>query len=275
MKYSLLIAALLFRLSATAQRERIDALLNAEKAFAAYSVEHGMKDAFSLFLDSNGIVFDSGKAVNGIALWKKRQNGNGVLNWHPVYAFVSAGDLGFTTGPWTFGPKTVTDSVAARGQYSTLWKKGKNGEWKALLDLGNTHTPPFDDAAYGFNEEAIRFVPGTRNNLLNKEQQFIQFTQYADAAERKRQYENVLSKHAFFLNRNGRLPAVEPAEAANVLQTMPQKIDYVIDGSGISSGGDLGYVYGSTIINNSPENYLRIWRREGKEWRLLLEVLRY
>lgn len=276
MKYSLLMAALLFGLSATAQRERVDALLNAEKSFAAYSVEHGMKEAFPAFLDSSGIVFDNGKAVNGIALWQKRPKTDGVLNWQPVYAHVSAsGDPGFTTGPWTFQPKTAKDSIAARGRYSTLWKKDKKGQWKAVVDLGNTRTPPFEDAAYGFKDEAIRFVPGTWNDRLNTERQFISLTQYADPAERKRQYEKVLSKGAFFQNRNGRLPAVEPAEAAKALQTMPQKIDYAIDGSGISSGGDLGYVYGSSTINNNSENYLRIWRREGKEWRLLLEVLRY
>ena len=56
---------------------------------------------------------------------------------------------------------------------------------------------------------------------------------------------------------------------------MPQKIEYTIDGSAISAAGDLGYVYGTTTINNKPENYLRIWQREGKEWRLALEVLRY
>ena len=59
------------------------------------------------------------------------------------------------------------------------------------------------------------------------------------------------------------------------MNAMPQKIEYTIDGSGISAAGDLGYVYGTTTINNKSENYLRVWQREGKVWGLALEVLRY
>ena len=56
---------------------------------------------------------------------------------------------------------------------------------------------------------------------------------------------------------------------------MPQKIEYAVEGSGISASGDLGYVYGTAVSNGKKDNYLRIWRREGKEWKLALETLRY
>jgi ketosteroid isomerase-like protein len=162
-------------------------------------------------------------------------------------------------------PRTIFNSL----------EKGKDGEWKFIVDLGISKTPPFNDELYRFNSGAASFVPGTLKNLLTAEENFIRQTKDAETAVRKKQYEDVLSKKAFFLNCTGNLPATGLAEINKVLQTMPQKIGYAIDGSGISAAGDLGYVYGTTIINTQPENYLRIWRREGRDWKLVLEVLRY
>src|SRR5882724_4477366 len=104
MKNKILTTAVLFLLvrSAIAQKG-IENLIQAEKNFAAYSVGHSTKEAFLQFMDSNSIVFDKGKAVHGIELWEKKVKNSGVLNWWPLYAGISAsGDLGYTTGPWTY-----------------------------------------------------------------------------------------------------------------------------------------------------------------------------
>jgi ketosteroid isomerase-like protein len=63
-----------------------------------------------------------------------------------------------------------------------------------------------------------------------------------------------------------------PKEAKESLR---QSIQYTILGSGIASSGDLGYVYGATVINGKTDNYLRIWRMENGDWRIVVEVLRY
>ncbi len=276
MKSSVLFLSTLFAVELFAQKPAVDDVLNTERSFAAFSVEHRTKAAFLHFLDSNSVVFEAGKAVNGLEAWKKKKDGEGVLNWRPVYGLLSSsGDLGFTTGPWTFQPKTVRDSIVACGQYSTVWKKNGKGEWKVLVDLGNSNQPAFDDALYTNHKEEGGFVRGTWNNLLNKDEGFAKATSAADTGERRRQYEKAVSKNAFFLNRNGNLPVNRVEEINRAVTAMPDKIEYTIQGSGISSAGDLGYVYGSTVINNKAENYLRIWRREGKEWKLALEVLRY
>ena len=123
MKQYFLFSFLFLSLFSVAQKPSNEDVLNAEKNFAAYSVAHGTKEAFLNFLDSNGVVFEKGKAVNGIEAWNKKEKGAGVLAWHPVYGGISSsGELGFTTGPWTFQPKSVDDSIVARGQYSTVWK---------------------------------------------------------------------------------------------------------------------------------------------------------
>jgi ketosteroid isomerase-like protein len=276
MKQAFLFTFLLTVLFATAQKPTAGEVFNAERRFAAYAVAHGTKDAFLKFLDSNGVVFEKGKPVNGIEAWNTKEKNTGVLNWHPVYGGIAAsGDLGFTTGPWTFQPKTVADSVVARGQYSTIWKKDKAGEWKFVADLGVNKTPLLDDALYHLPFDAVSFVAGTWNNLLNREEKFIRQTGNTDSAQRKKMYDEALSKKSFFLNRNGSLPVISQADLTKTLQAAPQKMDYAINGSGISAAGDLGYVYGTTIIDGKTDNYLRVWRREGKEWKLVLETLRY
>lgn len=262
---------MLFSLPWFGLAQKASELFNAEKAFAAYSVQNGTRAAFLNFADSNGLVFEEGKAVNAIATWEKHESRLGVLNWRPVYGMVAAsGDLGFTTGPWTFQPKSVEDSVVARGQYCTVWHKTKDGEWKFLIDLGVNNVPAFDAPVHLSN---AAFVPGTLNDLQQVEQAFVQNTK--DSGSRTEAYNKAVSKEAFVLGRNGQPPVVDAAGIASLVSAMPTTIVYELKGSAVSKSGDLGYAYGNTVINGKADNYLRIWRREKNEWKLVTEVLRY
>lgn len=249
-------------------------VLNAEKSFAAYSVQHGTKAAFLQFADSSGLVFERGKPVKAVDAWRKREDRPGVLNWYPVYGWqAQSGELGFTTGPWTFQPKTTSDSIVARGQYNTVWHKTANGEWKFLLDIGISNTPDFAAKTVSFPEAVISFTPGTMATLQEAETRLAQSPTTPDA--RIKGYTNAVSRYGFLLNRNGRLPTTVVADIGGLVASMPTAIVYQQEGAGISQSGDLGYVYGITTINAKSDSYLRIWRREGKDWKLVLEVLPY
>jgi ketosteroid isomerase-like protein len=259
-------------------QKTIDGLVQAEKNFAAYSVANGTKDAFLKFLDSAGIIFDNGKAVNGIQTWNQREKRPGILNWSPRYWDVSrSNDFGFTVGPWTYkaGPQ---DSVSSTGHYVTIWHINKSGEWKFLIDLGVRNNPMLPYAAMNNTVRVDDFdsLPGTLKSMLKKEREFIKETkrQIYRGDERKYWYRINLA-YMGLLSRNGRMPAMFTDMILGVMNSMPDKIEYAILGSGISSSGDLGYVYGTTMINGNKDNYLRIWRREYKKWRLALEVLSY
>src|SRR5215469_12411855 len=241
----------------------IDGLVQAEKNFASYSVINGTKNAFLKFLDSTGIVFSEGNALNGIELWGKRQKTGGILNWHPHYAGISSsGDLGFTTGPWTY-QQTIHDTVIAAGIYTTVWHKNKNGEWKFLVDLGVNNNPVVNDTSLSIFESSVDTQKGSLASLLESENNFIELSKEPSEAYKK------YSSATAVLNRND----VLPQEAGK--KTLPKSIKYAVLGSGLASSGDLGYVYGTTIINDKTDNYLRIWRRENGEWRIAVEVLRY
>ena len=243
----------------------IDGLIRAENAFAAYSVAHGTKDAFLKFVDSSGIVFSEGKPVNGIDFWNRKADEPGVLNWQPQYvALASSGDLGFTTGPWTF-QKTLQDSVIARGIYTTVWHINKKGEWKFLVDLGVSNCPADNDSSLVILNSTNTIGKGSLSSLIEVEKEFIALSKNSTQV-----YKKYLSADAI-LSRNGELPQ----HAMKTSNSFPGNVEYKILGSGIASSGDLGYVYGSTVINDKTNNYLRIWKREQAEWRIVVEVLRY
>lgn len=251
----------------------IDNLIKAEKDFAAYSVAHSTKEAFLQFIDSNSIMFEEGKPVTAFAFWNKREKRPGRLNWHPQYAEISASeDFGYTTGPWTF-QLPGSDSIIARGQYSTVWYLNKKAEWKFLVDFGIDNTQP------GSEEERIIDTPKEPDNpkanphiapLVSAENSFNEWA----GKNKIKAYKTWLSRESI-LTRNGFLPAVTLAERKTIIYSTPSGIIYTMNSWGISSVPDLGYTYGTAIINGKTENYMRVWRREKTGWKIALEVLKF
>ncbi|HET7897464.1 MAG TPA: hypothetical protein VFL47_07335, partial [Flavisolibacter sp.] len=165
------------------------------------------------------------------------------------------------------------DSVVARGQFNTVWHKTENGDWKFLLDMGVSKTPDFASKTFAFPDHKIDFTPGTMEELLKAEEQLVKNAK--ESANRNKSYTEALSKHAFLLVRNGHLPTTAVSEIEPLFTSMPLSIDYQQEGAVMAKSGDLGYVYGTTTIGGKDDNYLRVWRREGNEWKLVLEVLQY
>jgi len=261
-------------LTKTSAQKGIDDLINAEKSFAAYSVANSTKEAFLKFLDSAGIVFDNGKPVNGIETWNKKEKRPGVLNWFPQYAEIAvSGDFGYTTGPWTF-QNSLNDTIVARGQYTTVWHVTKNGEWKFLVDLGVSNTPgnsiskttKIDIYKLSIATTVIPHV----SPLISAENNFQKIV----TTNKAWAYKEFLSAGSI-LNRNGYSPSVGMQAQKMIIDSTLPTIQYKIDGSGISESQDIGYVYGTTVMNGKIDNYLRIWRKEKGGWKIALEVLRY
>lgn len=59
------------------------------------------------------------------------------ITWKPDTAEVS-GDLGFTAGPYEVSLKGPDGSIInAKGKFLCVWKKQKDGSWKAFQDMWN------------------------------------------------------------------------------------------------------------------------------------------
>ena len=252
----------------------IEAMIQAEKSFAAYSVAHSTKEAFQKFIDSNSIMFDNGKPVSAIEFWEKKEKNSGVLKWWPQNAEMSAsGDFGYTTGPWTFRP-TKNDSIVSRGQYTTIWHINKTGEWKFLVDLGISNTqviPAADVIRINAAKQKESTIASVRiYPMIAAENNFLTLF----ATNKSKAYKKYLSEESI-LNRNGFLPAASFGDRKKMIKVISSFDKFFMEGWDVSPVPDLGYSYGTTIANGKTDNYLRIWRREKSGWKIALEVLRY
>jgi ketosteroid isomerase-like protein len=120
----------------------------ADSAFALAADLQGTGFAFGQFVAPQGVVFSGSEIVIGTdavrALFDEQQRAGGTLNWRPVYADAAeSGDLGFTVGEYVFTGRGATGTVVQRfGKYLTIWKKQPDGEWRFVVDGGNTSPTP-------------------------------------------------------------------------------------------------------------------------------------
>jgi ketosteroid isomerase-like protein len=66
------------------------------------------------------------------------------LTWDPITGEVfPSGTIGYTTGAWTSkGKNKEGKEVTRTGRYLTVWKKQKDGSWKAVWDGGAADPRP-------------------------------------------------------------------------------------------------------------------------------------
>ncbi|HEY1021365.1 MAG TPA: hypothetical protein VGE06_03590 [Flavisolibacter sp.] len=267
MKKYFIFSLLLLCKNAFAQKG-LDEMIGAEKSFALHSVLQGTRDAFLRYADSNATLFSKGEAVNGYQFWLAREKRPGVLNWRPRYAEIAAsGDFGYTCGPWTFQSSTTEDPVTANGYFFTVWQKNPSGEWKFILDVGTDAGPRLDDTALIIQQAETR--KGVEIALLEAESDFIRLFKMDSA----RAYQLFLSQRSLLAREGTGLGSNEnPRQALNA-ETEGVTVFSAL-GNGMAASGDLGYVYGTALLNGKKDAYLRIWRHEAKGWKIALQLIR-
>ena len=126
----------------------LEVLMEADRAFAEAVAQGGTEAWVSWFAtDGAQIQPGSGEIMGHDAirsLMAGLDDPNFKLSWKPLRADIAAsGDLGWTTGSYVsegVGP----DGEPRRGQgrYVTIWRKGADGAWKVVMDLGNPTQSP-------------------------------------------------------------------------------------------------------------------------------------
>ena len=139
----LLTAAFFLGALANSQSDGASALMKLENEFMKAAADHGSQGYMSYYADDavevpNGHGFLQGKTeiVKTMGFLDSPDNH---LTWSPVGGGVAAsGDLGYTYGTYEFSSKDKDGKpVVDHGKYTTIWKKQKDGSWKAALDMGN------------------------------------------------------------------------------------------------------------------------------------------
>ncbi len=244
-------------------------VVQAELSFAATARSSTMKKAFLENMDSAAVVFEQGKIFNGFEYWTKAAESRGKLLWHPAFNGLSqAGDLGFTTGPWEYRA-TMADSVIACGQYTTVWRKNKKGEWKFLVDLGVDYLGNLFDSQPLSSSEI--FVPAKKNDTsaLAIEQRFLE----KFLLGKQKAFEQSIHYNSW-LNTDGQHPYQLAALVLPELAKLPEGISFQPVTGGMSSSRDLAYIYGTVSYDGKQENYLRIWGHTKDGWKIILQVIK-
>lgn len=127
----------------TAKGEALLRQLEAE--FAADVKQHG-HDAFVAHFADDGVeVVDGGGFNNREAMRQQPAWPEGTsLTWTPIKAeMASSGDLGYTYGNYVYTAKNKEGkTVTSYGKYTSIWKKQKDGQWKVVVDVGNSSPDP-------------------------------------------------------------------------------------------------------------------------------------
>ena len=239
------------RESAPRPTEAFGSLVAAERAFSSAASKDGMRDAFLANMSDDAIVF-SPHATSAKTLWTSRGRRPGLLGWAPAVAGVSlAGDMGYTTGPWTW--RAAVDSpVVERGSFVTIWKYTANG-WRFALDDGIS----YDSVPLWPDTVAVGSPAGSRRW---KTHGVVAELRHFDVAGR-----GTTAPCTLFL-RPGHAPwsSKAPDGVGELTPLAPE-------GGGVSRSGDLAYTYGRAG-KDGKANYLRIWRRgDDGHWRVVLD----
>jgi ketosteroid isomerase-like protein len=144
------VALFAFALTALAQSDPAavkQALLKADRDFNAATQEHRL-DGWMQYFDEDSVIQRSkpvvGKEAIRAELKEQWDNPNFHLTWDPDEAYpMPGGKIGYTRGHWTLTSKDEKGSPEKlTGQYLTIWRMNKQGEWKIIWDGGAADPPP-------------------------------------------------------------------------------------------------------------------------------------
>jgi len=264
----------------------LDSLVAAERAFAATSVAKGIRESFLMFFADDGINFQPHPTKTREAFLKRPAPATRPpveLNWRPIYADVSrAGDLGYTTGRYTFKDLSPEKGPTRYGYYFSIWKKQATGEWKVAVDCG-IGTPDHSNQKLDFGPapqvkwKSSRKInlESERASLIDLDRQFLKTSQFLGIVESYLRYFGSEAR----LHRDGLLPMTERAAIRSYLSSQISKLSWTPIKSDVAQSADLGYTYGSYELKFAGPNktekgyYVRVWKRDDRgNWKLVLDT---
>jgi ketosteroid isomerase-like protein len=124
------------------------ALMRKDAEFSRTAQTRGIGEAFAAYAAEDATMMPMAEnAAVGRAAIRKEFEGTPAevaLVWKPFSADVSrSSDLGYTLGTYEYRAPGADGKMTTRyGKYCTIWKKQANGDWKWVVDIGNTSPAP-------------------------------------------------------------------------------------------------------------------------------------
>jgi ketosteroid isomerase-like protein len=275
-----------------AQKEKeataLESMVATELAFAKMAKDVGTRPAFSAFIADDGILFRPGPVKGKEWLAKNpapASNKHPWLSWYPAVADISsAGDMGYTTGPWEFRPDINDAQAVAFGNFLTVWKKQADGSWKFVIDLGISGPQPSETiAAWQLTKNSKReskaahaSVEAEQAVLRAKDSEFSKLSAARDA---QTAFESFASPDVRVF-RDEKLPFIGKAAGLTTLPANTSTWTWEPTFADVSRSGDLGYTYGTYRLeskdalakNLESGNYYRIWKKQAGKWVVVADL---
>ncbi len=258
-----------------------ESLAAAERAFARDSVERGMRAAFLEHFADDGINFSPGPG-NTKERFRARPEAIEpfILDWHPAIAAVArAGDLGFTTGPYTITGRPPAAREPANGR--VLFGLAPAGRRpvacrrrRRRVDAGAV-----PDAAFGEDPRPLAPVVAATSDAEQKRELTALEAQLqaGDAPAAAGGYAALLADDALLIV--GPTPPSLGRDA--IIASLAErglKFRCETLAAGVSRSDDLAYTYGRLhrldAAGNAGGHYVHVWMRDrGGRWRISAELI--
>lgn len=135
--------------AAAMRQKTIDEIRETDENFSKLSEKQGMAKAFTTYAADEVIKLNDGAppTVGFDALrtqMSKKPADGSVLTWEVLKADAAqSGEMGYTFGQWTLVSKDESGKKKTQfGVYVTVWKKQRNGQWRFVVDGGNSTPVP-------------------------------------------------------------------------------------------------------------------------------------
>ncbi|MGD9628291.1 MAG: DUF4440 domain-containing protein [Pyrinomonadaceae bacterium] len=251
------------------QTAAAEEIFKTEKAFERLVAKNGINAGFTEYLAPLGVMLVP-DIVNGREFWRSRPPAPTVLNWNPVWIDVSSnGTLAYSIGNSMRRPNGKDDPNIGYGHYLSVWSKQGNGEYRALLDAGISHSKP----AAVPTEWRTPADSGTERNerKLSAADSSLTFFETVEKVGSVKAYKTFLADDAILL-RPGREPFFGKKASIEYLGKIKPRIKFA-KRKGFVEAPDMAYVYDSySILNNGGTeiekgNFVQVWKlRKGTWW---------
>jgi Domain of unknown function (DUF4440) len=248
-------------------------LAAAEAAFAAHSVREDMRVAFLANFADDGVFVRRGGWSNSNAFLRDRPAPAILLDWRPVFTEVAgSGELGLSTGPTKVISKANPGSAPSFGQYVSVWRRTGSGPWKVEADLGIGHAEPTLWRDPLVTRMASGSTAASTGGVAEAEVRFSK--DCLERGMRSAYAEHGAQELRFYRNDFGPVRGRAAALASGGMSD--DKLVWMPERTEVARSADFGYALGRFASAAAPSAtlgwYLRVWHREGGEWRIVMDV---
>jgi hypothetical protein len=258
-----------------------ESVVAAEYAFAGSAKPLGVRGAFLKYLAPDSILC-SPAPVNGIVATAAGKPNADQLEWYPTHSFTAgSGDLGYTTGPWTF--RSADGKTERHGTFLSMWRKQPDGSWKVALDCGVAQPKleaapkglpvPKPSAKKGANASAPEGAPNLKDPVGAIDARFASAASQSGAAALKD-----FAAADVQVMIQGAPTAIGVEQAQKLLSSQKLGTTWQMMFSSQSQDGTLGYTWGNIGDSQSANPtavYVNVWRRESATapWQIIAQSL--